>query len=126
MKKVLIVDDNKNQQFYLTHFLIKYFDCKTLTADNGEEGLELIQKEHPDLILLDIAMPIMDGIKMLENLRFDEKKPFIPVIIMTALDEKSTLLKLLALGISDYISKPLSVFSMYNKFERFLQTKNIT
>lgn len=122
MKKVLIIEDNKSQQFYLEHFIVKYFDCTTITADNGAEGMYLIQQEHPDLIILDLMMPVMDGIKMLETLR-DNKRDFSPVIIMTAMNEKKIIYQLLTLGISDYIAKPLSVFNLYTKLEKYLDSK---
>lgn len=125
MKKVLIVEDNPSQQFYLRHFLVKYFECETMSAENGMDALEIIHQEHPDLILLDIAMPVMDGLQMLEHLRNQDKDRKIPVIIMTALDERKVLFRLMTLGISDYILKPISAVSIFNKIERHLQAKSI-
>ncbi|MCX6150855.1 MAG: response regulator [Ignavibacteriales bacterium] len=118
MKKVLIIDDNKNQQYLLSHFLTKYFECEILTADNGEEGLESIQKENPDLVILDIAMPKMDGVQCLQRIRLNNMNSTTPVIISTGMDEKSLIFKLLALGISDYLMKPFNLFSLYEKVKK--------
>ncbi len=125
MKKVLIADDSKTQQYFLTIILTKYFDCKILTADNGADALAIINQQKPDLVLLDIAMPVMDGLQVLENLRLNCKNSLLPVIIFTGSDEQSVLYKLLALGISDYLRKPLNLFSIYQKVRKHIPSGNI-
>ena len=84
-KKILIVDDDENIRDVLTQSLVakKY---NVLQARNGQEGLEMALKEHPDLILLDMLMPIMDGMTTLKNIRKDPWGEDVPVIILTNLN----------------------------------------
>ena len=84
-KKILIVDDDENIRDVLTQSLVvkKY---NVLQARNGQEGLEMALKEHPDLILLDMLMPIMDGMTTLKNIRKDPWGENVPVIILTNLN----------------------------------------
>lgn len=70
MKKVLIVEDDHSQQFLISHYMKKSFiDCEIITANNGVEGLKKTERENPDLVLLDISMPFLSGLEMLERLR---------------------------------------------------------
>ena len=76
-----------------------------LPASNGEEGLEKVIKEHPDIILLDILLPKMDGLIMLKKLREDEWGKNVPVIILTNLRNSERLSRALELGARDYLVK---------------------
>ncbi|RJP72965.1 MAG: response regulator [Ignavibacteriales bacterium] len=125
MKKVLIADDNKNHQLFLSVILQKYFDCDILTADNGTDTLNSIQHNNPDLLLLDIGMPGLDGIQVLERLRLNFNDSLLPVIIISGYDERSVLYKLLALGISDFLKKPMNIFSIYQKVRKHIPSLNL-
>ncbi len=81
-KKILIVEDEESMLNAISDYLTNQ-EFATLTARDGEEGLEISLKEHPDLILLDILMPKMDGMIMLQKLRLDEWGKGAPVIILT-------------------------------------------
>ncbi len=81
-KKILIIEDEEAMLGAISDALINQ-DFETLLAKDGEEGLEIALKEHPDLILLDILMPKMDGMIMLQKLRLDEWGKTVPVIILT-------------------------------------------
>lgn len=81
-KKILIVEDEEAMQRAISEALSNQ-ELTTLTANDGEEGLRAALKEHPDLILLDILMPRMDGMVMLQKLRLDEWGKTVPVIILT-------------------------------------------
>lgn len=81
-KKILIVEDEESIQKAISDALTNQ-EFATLIAEDGEEGLEIALKEHPDLILLDILMPKMDGMIMLQKLRVDEWGKEAPVIILT-------------------------------------------
>lgn len=103
-KKVLIVeDDNFVAEVYSTKLLEMGHEVKI--AQNGEEGLSLIEKERPDLILLDIIMPVMGGIEMLEELKKNPARKDIPVILLTNVGEKESIQKVRALGVHDYLIK---------------------
>lgn len=87
-KKILIVEDEEAIQRAISEtFANQAF--ATLTANDGEEGLSISLKEHPDLILLDILMPKMDGMIMLQKLRLDEWGKTVPVIILTNVSPNS-------------------------------------
>ena len=103
---VLIVDDDNTNIVALTHILSHEFNL--LTASNGKDGIELAEKNIPDVILLDIVMPDMDGHDVLSALKNSEKTKNIPVIFVTALSNPSEEEKGLALGASDYITKPFA------------------
>jgi len=106
-KKILIVDDNACNVELVTAFLEKKFNFIVLKAYGGEEGLELAEKEHPDLILLDIMMPRLNGFQVCEELRKDNSFAATPVIFVTAKDEEKDIIKALEVGGDDYIMKPV-------------------
>jgi len=88
-KKILIIEDEEAMQGVISKALENQ-GFTTFTASNGEEGLTVSLKEHPDLILLDILMPKMDGMVMLQKLRLDEWGKAVPVIILTNLSPNAS------------------------------------
>jgi two-component system cell cycle response regulator len=82
------------------------YDCELLEACDGKEGLALATREKPDLILLDLFMPVMDGIAMLTRLRADPNLKSIPVVMLTAESDRENIFHVTKLGVSDYILKP--------------------
>jgi len=86
------------------------FNC--VEAENGQEGLEVIQTEKPDLILSDIRMPIMDGFEMMEEVRKDPKINKIPIVAMTASAENVFRSEILAQGFDDFIAKPFRMIEL--------------
>ena len=104
--KILTVDDSKTVRIIIRN-AFKRFDCEILEASHGMEGLERA-KSKPDLILLDITMPIMDGIEMLTKLRADPATTAIPVIMLTAEGQKATAEQAMALGSRSYLMKPFT------------------
>lgn len=103
---VLIVDDNKTNLNVLFDAL-KSADYKVLTARNGQEALQRVEHTRPDIILLDIKMPILNGFETCQKLKEKEETKDIPVIFLTALDEIENKVKGFDLGAVDYITKPL-------------------
>lgn len=103
-KKVLIVEDEIS---LLKALVIKFRrnGFKVLTARNGEEGLKCALKERPDLILLDIIMPKMDGVTMLKKLRKDKKCLTIPVILLTNLGYDKEVEEAIKHGVTDFLVK---------------------
>lgn len=104
-KKVLIVEDEADMaQMLASEF--KKSGLETLSASNGEDGLQLANKEHPGLIILDIIMPKMDGIEMLKRLRSqDDWGKNVSVILLTNISEKEKMAEALEIGIDEYIVK---------------------
>jgi len=103
--KILTVDDSLTVRLVLAKAFQPY-DCELIQACNGEEGLTLATREKPDLILLDLSMPVMDGIETLAALRADANLKSTPVIMLTAESDRTSVFHVTKLGVSDYILKP--------------------
>lgn len=105
MNKILIIDDDarlvKNVQTYL-----KDFDYRVDGAFDGTEGLEKVKAFQPDLIILDLMMPELDGLEVLRQIRKDNP---VPVIMLTARGEESDIVAALEVGADDYLTKPFSL-----------------
>jgi two-component system cell cycle response regulator len=95
-------------------------DLDIVEATNGVEGLSMAGKENPDLILLDITMPVMDGVEMLTRLKGDDAIKQIPVIMLTAEGGRDNVLKIAKLGIRDYIVKPFKEDVLVEKVGRVI------
>ncbi|MFH0930174.1 MAG: response regulator [Candidatus Moraniibacteriota bacterium] len=103
-KKILIVeDDNFVAEVYLAK--LSEMGYETILAQNGEEGLAELKKGKIDLILLDILMPIMNGIEMLEEVKKNEEWKNIPVILLTNIGEKESIQKVREMGVKNYLIK---------------------
>jgi two-component system, chemotaxis family, response regulator WspR len=103
-KKILIVeDDNFVAEVYLAK--LSEMGYETALAQNGEEGLAELKKGKVDLILLDILMPIMNGIEMLEEVKKNEEWKNIPVILLTNIGEKESIQKVREMGVKNYLIK---------------------
>ena len=101
---ILLVEDDE----FLTDIYHKKFEMegfKTTTAENGEKGLEEMKKKKPDIVLLDILMPKMDGFTALERMKADPDTKDIPVILLTNLGQKDDVQKGLEKGANDYLIK---------------------
>ena len=103
--KILSVDDSHTIRLLVTAALLAY-DCIVCEASNGEEGLAVTRREKPDLIVLDISMPVMDGITMLTHLKEDPELKTIPVLMLTAVADHNNVMHIARLGASDYLVKP--------------------
>ena len=101
-RKILVVDDTRNVLMMINDFLVSQ-DFEVLTASDGGEALEVFHAQCPDLILLDIMMPNMDGYQFISQLR---KESDIPVIMITAKQQEAEIIKGFDLGADDYITKP--------------------
>jgi two-component system cell cycle response regulator DivK len=106
MATILIVEDNATNM-KLSAFLLESADYTVLTATNAEVGLTLAREGHPDLILMDIQLPGMDGLQATAVLKADEATRDIPVIALTALALKGDEERIRAAGCDGYIAKPL-------------------
>ncbi len=120
MLKILIVEDDRKIIKILERLINKNFGCTIFEASNGLEGLSVLHKEKPDLILMDVSMPVMDGIETLEAIRADQEFKNIPVIIMSASNDKETVSKLMKKGISEYILKPLDLNSTFERIAKMI------
>ncbi|MBV1928709.1 MAG: response regulator [Gammaproteobacteria bacterium] len=108
-KKILLVDDDMRNIFALTE-LLEEVGCHVLPAGNGEAGLRVLgEHDDIDLIIMDIMMPIMDGLEAMEKLREDPRHVDLPVIALTALATPQDRVKCLEAGASDYLTKPVNM-----------------
>ena len=121
-KKVLIVEDHGPIRQALAEKLV-HEGMVALEAKDGEEGLATALKEKPDLILLDIIMPIMDGLEMLEHLRKTEEIKDTPVIILSARNQTEDIWRANICGIDDYIIKPFDLSELLEKIEMVLENR---
>jgi len=118
--KILIIEDDASQRIILRRVLEKYFSADVIEAKNGIEGLLLMKNIHPDLIILDIMMPLMNGEELLMRLRNSELLKDIPVVILSANKDVDLIKKLAAFGIADYLLKPLSIEQTKNRLSKYI------
>jgi len=123
--KLLTVDDSKTVRIIIKK-AFKLYDCEIFEAANGVEGLALANKETPDVILLDVTMPVMDGVEMLTKLKADPALKTIPVVMLTAEGGKDNVLKIAKIGVRDYIVKPFKEDLLVQKVGRIIDLKPIT
>lgn len=119
--KILVVDDELDI-VNTVQYRLKSCDFNVITANNGKDGLEKAINEKPDLILLDINMPIMDGHEMLERLRSRPDSRDIPVIMLTAYSDRRDISKAADLGIEHYVTKPFDFPDLMDKISKSLES----
>lgn len=118
--KILIADDDlKNRKLF--RVLLQSSGYKTIEAENGEEAVRLAKEQTPHLILMDIQMPVMDGIAAFKALREDKDSKDIPVIALTSFAMAGDMERLLGLGFDDYISKPIDTEKFLRVIEKHLK-----
>lgn len=119
-KKVLVIDDDEMNLQIAKMVLEKKLACEVICADNGFDGLEILRNERVNLILLDILMPVYDGIEMLRDIRGDKRTKDIPVMMLTASGDVDNIHKVGALGVKDYIKKPFMPADLVKRVEKKL------
>jgi CheY-like chemotaxis protein len=119
MKKILIVDDNANMRELMILWL-RVIGFKPITAKNGPEAVHKALSEKPDLILLDILMPLVDGRETVRMLRAKPETKDIPVLAATALSNSSDLKSCLEAGCDDYLVKPFTCEDLEEKLRAFV------
>ena len=117
-KRILAVDDAVIILRRITNALEEYYDV--VTVSSGTRALKYLEKEKPDLILLDIRMMPKDGFETLQEIRAMEDRSDIPVIMLTGVEDKTYVIEGIKLGICDYILKPFSPDDLIERIERVL------
>jgi len=115
--KILSVDDSKTIRLIVKRAFAP-FDCTVCEATNGEEGLAVAASEKPELIILDITMPVMDGVTMLTKLKESAELKHIPVIMLTAESGRENVAYIAKLGVRDYLVKPFQDSQLIEKVKR--------
>ncbi|OSY87669.1 transcriptional regulator [Tenacibaculum holothuriorum] len=115
---ILFIDDDEIERLKFNR-ICKQSDYKTtiLEAENGEKALKILDKQLPQLIILDLNMPKMNGIEFLNILRKNERLKYIPIVILSSSNNKEDVKKCFEIGISGYLIKPL-------RYEDYKQTIN--
>jgi DNA-binding response OmpR family regulator len=124
--KVLVVEDNKDASLMICDMLKYHIGCEVLTAYNGEECLSAVKEKAPDVILLDIHMPKMDGFQVCKILKEDEQTKHIPIIFLTAsVDDIKSKIKGLELGADDYLVQPINNLELITRIKVMLRIKQL-
>mgnify|MGYP001581683811 FL=1 len=108
-KMILVIDNDKEFTSLINKFLTKICGYEVRIVPDGYNGIILAKESVPELILLDIRMPAMNGLGILEKLKSDEKTAHIPVIILTGFDDDNVKNKALSLKAADYLTKPIDL-----------------
>lgn len=120
--KILVVDDNRENVELMADILATTYDS-ILTAQDGPTALRLAAEHHPDLILLDVNMPVVSGFEVCEQLKSNPQTQNISIIMVTALGDVESRVKGLSLGADDYLVKPYSAKELLARVQRRLTTK---
>lgn len=118
---ILVVEDNQEISDYLMESLSSYFNV--LQASNGEEALEVLKENEVDVIITDVMMPVMDGIKFCKQVKRNIHTCHIPVIILSAKNDIKDQLEGLHVGADDYMPKPFSLSVLTAKIQNMLRTR---
>lgn len=116
-KLILVVDDEPRMVNFM-RMNLELEGCRVISASNGREALEKVRDEMPDVVLLDIMMPVMDGFETLRRLR---QASSVPVLVLTAKDDEEDRIKGLELGADDYIGKPFSHRELVSRIRAVLR-----
>ena len=119
MKKILIVDDEPNIVMTL-EYTFKKSNYEVFIARDGQEALDILKTNFPDVIILDIMMPMVDGYATLEQIRKDDNLQHTKVMFLSAKNKESDIEKGLALGADAYMTKPFSIKKVVEKVEELL------
>jgi len=122
--KILIVDDDTALLDTIQH-RFQYCKWELITAINGKEGLEKAENEKPDVIVLDINMPVLNGHEMIRRLRGNRKLKDIPVIMCTVSNKVQDITTAAAYDISGYVTKPFDYVELIKNIENALKERNI-
>jgi len=122
-EKILAIDDNP-QLIKMIRLCLERQDYEIIAAYSGSEGLRKFQDNHPDLVILDIKMPDMDGWEICRSLR--EMSPNVPILILTVLKEKANVVRGLALGADEFVAKPFRPGELVARIQALLRRADMT
>ena len=120
--RVLVVDDiSANRKLLQAKLSHEYFEV--ITASNGQEAIDMAREQRPDIILLDVMMPVMDGFEACQILKTDQATQHIPVVMVTALGDRDHRLKGLLAGADDFLTKPVDDFALMSRIRALTKFK---
>ena len=122
-KRILLVDDDPDV-LETVKFFLNTSDFRVFIARNGREALKQISAEKPDLVLLDIIMPVMDGLEVCKRLKNDPTTKPIPIIMLTAGGRREDVVDSLSAGANGYIVKPFNLPDLVERIEKVIDGKS--
>jgi DNA-binding response OmpR family regulator len=123
--KILVIDDEKVISDTVT-LILQSRNYEVITASNGAEGITMAKSEHPDLILLDVMMPVMNGHDACAKLKEDKSTKKIPILMLTGQAERDAVTKAHLTGANDYVLKPFTMATLLAKInQQFEQSQRM-
>jgi two-component system alkaline phosphatase synthesis response regulator PhoP len=120
MKKILIVDDEPNIVMSL-EYTFKKNNFEVFIARDGQEALDILEKQFPDIIILDVMMPMVDGFATLEQIKKNERLRHCKVIFLSAKNKEKDIKKGLSLGANLYVTKPFSIKKLVEQVQELIR-----
>ena len=120
MTKTILIVEDEPRNMKLLHDLLQRFGYEIIEASDGEQGVKIAGEKIPDLILMDIMMPKMDGLEATRIIKADEKTKYIPIIALTSYAMKGDREKTIEAGCDGYIAKPIDIKEVLKAIEHFL------
>ena len=118
-RRILVVDDDPDI-VETVEFFFSSSDYQVFMAKNGKEALEQVETKKPDLVLLDMMMPEMDGLEACRRLKGNPKTNHLPIIMLTAQGKKQDVVNALKAGANDYVIKPFNLQDLFERIEKIL------
>jgi CheY-like chemotaxis protein len=118
---VLVVDDDRTTRFLLSRALSKRFGCQVTEACDGEQALDALYRSDYQLAILDVQMPVIDGLQMLRHLRESPALRALPVVMLTGTSDDSVVKEVIELGVLEYMTKPLNIPRLSERIRRILR-----
>ncbi len=122
MAKLILIVEDEPKNLKLVRDLLQHSGYTTIEATDGEQGVELANSQKPDLILMDIMMPVMDGYTACHTIKTDKATKAIPVVMLTAMDYELNKALGKDVGADEYITKPVNRQELLDVISRFLPT----
>ena len=122
--KILIVDDELSSRRIMEKIIRNQWKCNLLLADDGSEALKIMLKELPSLVILDMVMPFMSGIQVLQTMRKTTKLAKMNVVVCTAVKDNKIVKQVLKYGVLDYLIKPVNKETVVGKLTKLFKTIN--
>jgi len=121
---ILLVDDNL-QNLELMQAYLDELPCRILTATDGVEAVEAIERDNPDLVLLDVMMPRMSGFEVCKKLKADPQTRTIPILMVTALNELGDIERGVECGTDDFLTKPVNKLELTTRVKSLLRVRHL-
>ena len=122
-RKIMIADDDFSSRRLLEKIIRDNYTCRIETAEDGSEALQKMVKDTPDLLLLDMLMPVVNGMQVLQTMKRNARMSAIPVIACTAVGDGAVVKEVLKYGVKHYIKKPFNSRSVVEKINAVFMEK---